>query len=214
VRILYLILTMLILQSCSGNAESMKLKDTESQTAILKQEIHQVLNKRLNEKRYSFHIRVQEQKQQQVLVGQQMGEQWEIKNPKQPEQWMKREKDRIISTFGGEKETMAVGQAGLVSPRDHLALIEELKGNFSEPTFLRIQNKKAKRVEINLDKEKLSQKLQQRLFSSGKPVSVPLKEMDVRYSLIYFPDTHQLVQCILSIKGESSKEHRLVITFG
>lgn len=206
VRIFLLFLLIFVLSSCSGNAE------TIDEAARLKQEVLQVIDQKLNQNEYSFQLRIHHQQQQQVFIGKQKGKEWEIHHKQYPKQKMKRQNGQIISTMSEREETWTSEEVGLVSPYDHFMFIKELKGDFKNLQPVNWNNQKAKQVQIQLDQKELSEKLKRRFFYEEEPVAVPLQGFNVYYTLIYLPNTQDMIQCTLTI-DDGTNQQQLVIDF-
>lgn len=207
-RVIFFIFMVLSLTHCSGHTDSV------DQTALLKQEVMQVLNQKLEEKEYTFQLKVVSQKPQQpqLFIGKQNGAEWEIQNKQNPEQKLIRKQDHILAVMGEHQEKLGIGEVGLVSPSDHFMFIKELKGEFQSLEPITWNQQKAKRAKIQLDQSELSEKLKRRLFYDNNPIAIALEELTVDYTLTYLPDTLQLVQCTLNI-NDGKNQQQLVMDF-
>jgi hypothetical protein len=135
-----------------------------------------------------------------ILKGSQMGTNWMLRD-ESGNTMLKRDGSQISSHIGKHDEVMTVEQAGVISPEDHLNLIREMAGSIRK---LGERGEGAGRlweVEVTIDPARLEKRILSRFTKQeSKGIGFHIgQQMDVRYRLFVYPQTHELKRMALEI---------------
>jgi hypothetical protein len=153
----------------------------------------QILDKKMKQEAYSFIIKTTRDQ----FHGKLNGENWEIK--KENHFSLEKKENKIQLKKGTESEELLVDQLGLISPRDHFLLVKEAGKLIHQPENISWEKKQAKKLNVPINHEKLSERLKKR-FLSNKPVIQLSEKVKVVYQFIYIPDTYDLKQMSIRLQ--------------
>ncbi|RAL20844.1 hypothetical protein [Thermoflavimicrobium daqui] len=197
------ILTLLV------GCESLLTKDIKPN---VKQEWGQMLKKKMEQMHYPFRI----QAKQDRFIGKASKEDWYVKKIGSPKIQIEKKGKQITIYKDRESEVLNEEQLGIVSPRDHLLLMEEV-GEIQHKSVHNIswEKKMARQVRVDIDEKKLSQKIKKRFSSDQHTQFFPKLSDQVRvvYHLIYLIDTQTLKQMKIHIQPKNGMKQEIIYSF-
>ncbi len=166
----------------------------------------QILDKKMKQEAYSFIIKTT----QDQFHGKLNGENWEIK--KENHFSLKKEENKIQLKKGEESEELLVDQLGLISPKDHFRLVKEAGKMIHQPENISWEKKQAEKINVPINREKLSERLKKR-FLSDKPAIQLSDKVKVVYQFIYIPDTFDLKQMSIRLQTVQGSVQEVIYLF-
>ncbi|MFC7440568.1 hypothetical protein [Laceyella putida] len=195
-----------LLVACQANpfaAHPTAKEKAASEQAELVKKARQVINQQLHKKEYPFQMMVDPMRGKRRFLGKQAGEDWSLKELPSRELVMQRKEERIYAYHRSKTEVMTTWQAGLVSPRDHLAFVLEMAKSYRKGPSIQVNGQKADVIEVDIDEGKLLDKIKQTLFHDAA-IALPDK-MKVAYKLAVVRP-HRLVRVTLLIQAPDREQ--------
>ncbi|SFJ69176.1 hypothetical protein [Thermoflavimicrobium dichotomicum] len=169
------------------------------------QVLKQIVEKKIRQLQYPFFI----QAKQEQFKGQVNGDDWFVEKDKKIR--LEKKGEQIQFRKDGDKEVFMVHQIGLISPKDHLQLLNEAGKPKKEKRNISWERKRAEQLDIHIDKQKLSERIK-KSFLSDQPL-VLSDQVDVIYQLIYLPDTYELKKMTILIQAQKHLLQEVRYTF-
>jgi hypothetical protein len=203
-KVLVALFGFIFLISCPGfSMHSPPPPKPKAEQSQLKQIALEMIQQKLTEKDYVYQLTIQQQNRISLFSGKQSGLDWMIEDPKQKIK-MERKGEQIFADYAGKKEEMTVKQAGLVSPKDHLAWIKEMAESFQPLADTSVNGEPVKQIEVKIDKSKLVGQLRQRVNArKDSPFFLLHTKMEIFYRLAYSAKNHKLLRMTLVILPEN-----------
>ncbi|SEN29667.1 hypothetical protein [Lihuaxuella thermophila] len=155
----------------------------------------EVVAHKMNERQFPFTLKVRNDKRMKEFTGLQLSSDWSLKDQRK-KLVMEKKGQEVSLHYSGRTEKMTSGQAGLVSPRDHLMLMHD-SGIFQRMlppiTFL---GKKAARVEIKIDPKTLANQMKKRLNTTNPKARIMqdfAEKTKVVYQVVFYPESKKLL---------------------
>ena len=181
-RKLCLLLTLIFLFGCSVSKEPSTLDPGSDQT--LRENLNQIVDQQLSREHFSFSIILEDHEYR--FVGEQKGTDWTLRSEGAEEPIkVKKRGDKIELIQREKKEKLSERQFGLLSPRDHLILLQESAGRVKG---FPVRDQGVQGMEIILDREKIGQIVKQQMGDQKTAQEIAnraSRNIQVRYQLWY-----------------------------
>jgi len=192
-RNLWWLLAFVFLLGCSVHTDQSPNTSSDHETS-LRESLDRIVNRQLAREHFSFSI-ILEDHSDYRFVGEQTGADWTLKSQGSGEPIeVKKKGNRIELTQEKTTEKLSERQFGLISPRDHLILLQEAAGRVKA---LPARDQGIHGMEIDLDKGKIGQIVEQQMGSrkAGREIAQHAsRKLQVRYRLWYRIDNQELTR--------------------
>ena len=152
------------------------------------------MDRQLAREHFSFSI-ILEDHSEYRFVGEQRGADWTLKSEGAGEPIQVQKKgDEIELTQRKNKETLSEQQFGLISPRDHLILLQEAAGRMNP---LSAGDPEVEGMEVVLDRERIGQIVEEQMGSQKAARDIAeqaSRKIRVRYLLWYRAEDRELTR--------------------
>lgn len=183
-KLWWLFALIFLLLGCSVHTESSPTGTVSDQTS-LRENLNQIVKRQLDRKPLSFSI-ILEDHSDYRFVGEQKGADWTLKSEGTDEPIeLTKKGDQIELVQSENREKLSPRQLGLISPRDHLILLQEAAGRIKP---IPAPEEGIEGMEIVLDKGKIGQIVEQQMGSQDTAREIALnasRKIQVRYHLWY-----------------------------
>ncbi|MGI6127056.1 MAG: hypothetical protein ACOYEF_08830 [Planifilum sp.] len=187
-------LFLIFLFGCSAGTEQPSTASGSDRQAELRERLDRVVDQQLAREHFSFSI-ILEDHSKYRFVGEQRGADWTLKSEGAGEPIQVQKKgDEIELTQRKNKETLSEQQFGLISPRDHLILLQEAAGRVNP---LSAGDPEVEGMEVVLDRERIGQIVEEQMGfqKAARDIAEQAsRKIRVRYLLWYRAEDRELTR--------------------